>query len=88
MANPIMQIGLGSVILIIAAVITLTVLPIADAAIDSYALGPDGTDATGDEPPTANVSLLDLFPLTVIAGLVVGGVAFLVRGFKGLNTEG
>lgn len=80
--NAMNKIALGSIILVLAAVITLTVLPIADAAIGTYALGPDGTDATGDEPAASNVSLLNLFPLTVIASLVIGGVAFLVQGFK------
>lgn len=77
-----MKIALGSIILVLAAVITLVVLPIADTAIADYADGPDDTPATADDPPASNVSLLNLFPLTVIASLVIGGVAFLVQGFR------
>lgn len=85
-----MHIALGAIILVLAAVITLTVLPIANEAIDSYAAGADGVaGGTGaaDDPPASQVSLLNLFPLTVIAGLVIAGVAFLVSGFKGLRTS-
>ena len=89
MTDAMKQIALGAIVLVLAAVITLTVLPIADAAIDTYALGPDGiSDETGtpgstdDDPAASNIALLDLFPLTVIAALVIGGVAFLVAGFR------
>ncbi len=77
------EVALGSIILVLAGVITLTVLPIANAAIASYAAGPDGVLAsTADNPPSSQVSLLNLFPLVIIAALVIAGVAFLVSGFK------
>lgn len=86
----VMNLALGAIILVLAAVITLTVLPIANEAIDTYAAGSDGVEGgTGaaDDPPASQVSLLNLFPLTVIAALVIGGVAFLVAGFKGLKSS-
>jgi len=49
--------------------------------------GPDGDIAmTDDNPPSSQVSLLNLFPLTVIAALVIAGVAFLVSGFRAIRT--
>jgi len=81
------EIALGSIVLVLAAVITLTVLPIANAAIQTYAAGPDGILAsTSDNPSSSQVSLLNLFPLVVIAALVISGVAFLVAGFKHVKT--
>ena len=77
-----MNVALGSIILVLAAVITLVVLPIANESITTYANGPDGTAGNADDPAATQVSLLELFPLTVIAALVIGGVAFLVAGFK------
>lgn len=93
MADAMNQIGLGSIILVLTAVITLVVLPIANEAIETYSLGPDGISdevgtpgSTDDDPPSSQVSLLNLFPLTVIAALVIGGVVFLVAGFKQLKS--
>lgn len=85
MASPMNQIALGSIVLVLAAVITLTVLPIANDAIADYGDGADNIAGNADDPPASQVSLLNLFPLTVIAALVIGGVAFLVSGFKGLR---
>lgn len=85
--SSVMNIALGAIVLVLAAVITLTVLPIANDAIDDYADGADGTAGNTDDPPSSQVSLLNLFPLTVIAALVIGGVAFLVQGFRGLKTS-
>lgn len=82
MSNPITEIALGAVLLVMAAVIVFTVLPIANESIDDYAAGPDGTAGNTDDPPSSQVSLANLFPLTVIAALTIGGVAFLVRGFR------
>jgi len=82
-----MNVALGVIILVLAAVIALTVLPIANVAINDYAAGPDGDIAmTDDNPPSSQVSLLNLFPLTVIAALVIAGVAFLVSGFRAIRT--
>lgn len=86
MADAMNEIALGSIILVLAAVITLVVLPIANASIAEYALGPDATADTADDPPSSQVSLLNLFPLTVIASLVIGGVAFLVAGFRNVKS--
>lgn len=86
MADAMNEIALGSIILVLAAVITLVVLPIANEAIQTYADGPDGTAGNTDDPPSTQVSLLNLFPLTVIAALVIGGVAFLVQGFRHVRT--
>ena len=85
MAGP-MDLALGAILLVLAAVIVFIVLPIADEAIDNYAAGPDGnvTDTT-DNPPASQVSLAELFPLLVIAILVIGGVAELVRGARALS---
>jgi len=85
MANSGMEIALGAIILVLAAVIVLVVLPIANAAIATYAAGPDGTAGNTDDPPASQVSLLNLFPLVVIAALVIGGVAFLVHGFRTID---
>ena len=85
MTNSSMEIALGSIILVLAAVIVLVVLPIANAAISTYANGPDGTAGNTDDPPLSQVALLNLFPLVVIAALVIGGVAFLVHGFRGIR---
>jgi hypothetical protein len=82
MADAMNEIALGSIILVLAAVITLVVLPIANEAIQTYAEGPNGTLGDSDDPASSQVSLLELFPLTVIAALVIGGVAFLVQGFR------
>lgn len=82
MADAMNEIALGSIILVLAAVITLVVLPIANESISDYAAGPDGIAGNTDDPPATQVSLLNLFPLTVIAALVIGGVAFLVQGFR------
>lgn len=80
--------ALGAIILVIAAVIVLVVLPIANDAIDDYADGPDDVlgGASTDDPPASQVSLLNLFPLVVIAALVIGGVAFLIDGFREIRT--
>lgn len=80
------DIALGSIILVLAAVIVLVVLPIANASIATYAKGPDGTAGNTDDPPASQVQLLQLFPLVVIAALVIGGVAFLVAGFRQVHT--
>lgn len=81
-----MDLALGAIVLVLAAVIVLVVLPIANTAISDYGAGPDGTAGNTDDPPSSQVSLLNLFPLVVIAALVIGGVAFLVSGFRSIRT--
>lgn len=86
--NGAVGIALGAIILVLAAVIVLVVLPIANDAIADYADGPDDVlgGASTDDPPGSQVSLLNLFPLMVIAALVIGGVAFLVNGFREIRS--
>lgn len=87
MANGPMDLAIGAILLIIAAVLVFTVLPIADEALTDYEAGPDGNvTATADNPPASQVNLAQLFPLTVIAVLVFGGVVELVRGAKSLRS--
>lgn len=86
MGNGPMDLAIGAILLIIAAVLVFTVLPIADEAITDYAAGADGNVSdTADNPPTSQVNLAGLFPLTVIAVLVFGGVVELVRGARQLR---
>lgn len=86
MGNGPMDLAIGAILLVLAAVITFTVLPIADAAIDDYADGPNDTAGDTDDPPTSQVALAQLFPLVVIAILVFGGVVELVRGAQALRS--
>lgn len=85
MGNGPMQLAIGAILLVLAAVITFTVLPIADEAISDYADGADDTPDTADDPPASQVALAGLFPLVVIAILVFGGVVELVRGARQLS---
>ncbi len=83
MANGPIQIAIGALLLVIAAVLVFTVLPIADEAIDDYADGPDDDlNTTADNPSSAVVALADLFSVLVVASLIFGGVAELVVGAR------
>lgn len=83
--NPITDIALGALLLVVAGVMVFTVLPTANEAIADYAVGPDGTAGNTDDPPASQVSLAKLFPFGIIAGLTIGGIAFLVRAGKQIN---
>lgn len=75
-----MGVILGYLILI---VVGFILLPVIDASVATYALGPDGTAASGDEPSATILSLAALAPLFTILLIVGAGVAhvtFVLRG--------
>jgi hypothetical protein len=85
MTNPMSDIAVGGLVVVVALVIGIATLPILDGAIDDYEAGPDGDVAvTTDNPPASNVNLLQLTPFAIIGGFVLGGVLFIVRGAKQL----
>lgn len=86
MSNPIAQIAVGALLLVVAAVMVFTTLPTANEAIDDYAAGTDGTLGNTDDPPTSQVSMAHLFPFGIIAGLTLGGIAFLVSAGRSIKT--
>lgn len=75
--NPIKKIAIGFILMAIALVVALVVLPV---VADSVAAAQASTNVTGSED-----TMLDLIPLLVIVGLVLGSLAFLVSGFKDLK---
>lgn len=71
------QIAVGGILVMLALVIAVTVLPVLTSAIAT---------AQADSNLTSGAStLLGLTPLVLVAGLVIGGVRFLISGVKGIN---
>ena len=75
--NPISSIAVGFILMVVAFVIALTVLPL---IADSTAAAQASPNVTG-----SNDTLLGLIPTLLIVVLVVGAIAFLVHGFRGLK---
>lgn len=71
------NIAIGGVILIIAFVITLTVLPILTSSVKT---AQDDANTT-----TAQDNLLGLITTIFVAGIALSGVGFLFRGIRGIR---
>lgn len=86
-SNPVSDIAVGTIVIAIALTLGITVLPLLDGAIADYADGADDVlgGASTDDPSASNVNLLELTPLTLIASMVIAGVAFIVKGARNVR---
>lgn len=76
--NPIKDVAVGFILIGIALVIALTILPVITSAVNTAQNDTNLSDADG--------TLLGLLPTLLIVGLLGGGVAFLFKGFKNINS--
>lgn len=77
--NPVKDIAVGFILISVALVIALVMLPVVTSAIATAQADPNVTGA--------NDTLLGLIPTVLIVSLLLGGVAFLFRGFKQLRSN-
>lgn len=80
------QAGIGIVLIVISLLIGFVALEPLNAGIADYADGPDNSlAATEDNPPSRDVTLAELTPFTLIAAMLLTGVAQLVIGVRGIK---
>ena len=70
-------IGVGFILITIALLIALTILPTLTSQVE--------TAASDGNLSAAAAAILRLVPTVLVVGLLGGGVAFLVRGFKSMT---
>lgn len=73
------DIAVGSILVILSLIIALAVYP---SLADNVAFAQASTNVTGAED-----TMLDLIPLVVAAAVLIGGVAYLVKGARGLGKD-
>lgn len=75
--SPIQTVAVGFILIGIALVVALTILPVITSAVNTAQA--DGNISSSDS------TLLGLLPTLLIVGLIGGGVAFVVAGFRRLS---
>lgn len=75
--NPIKDLAIAGILFAVAILITLVILPLITSQVSTAQADPNVTSTDG--------TLLGLIPTMFIVGIVGSGVAFLVKGFRGLG---